>query len=57
MKAFVLVLIGAILGGMFINEKLSSPKATEEKPKSSMVPVLVQTVISIWSPLVKVHHG
>lgn len=31
MKAFVLVLIGAILGGMFINEKLSSPKATEEK--------------------------
>ncbi|ARV76789.1 hypothetical protein PHABIO_158 [Pseudomonas phage Phabio] len=31
MKAIVLVLIGAVLGGMFFNEKLSTPKATDEK--------------------------
>lgn len=31
MKAIALVLMGAVLGGMFINEKMTPPKATEDK--------------------------
>lgn len=52
MKAIAIVLVSAVLGGLFINDKLSTPQATDEKTE-----IVYGTRISSMGQLIVLNHN